>query len=607
MKFAFDSTIDGRLSTLGRKWTIRDSSGYEHADYIDGPTHIQGLLAYTRGVMPADLPKLLDPRLKTHMPDPFVLSDMRDAALILASAIFSGERIVIFGDYDVDGATSSSIVDRFLRMVQHDNRTMIIPNREFGYGFGHDAFDEVMIENPSVLILLDCGTQNHETIALARSKGISVVVVDHHQPSETLPVANALVNPHRRDESEEGATLRPLCTAGLAFVLCVAINRELRHMGYWDATQQPDLGSLLDLVALGTVCDVMPLIGLNRSFVINGLKRLDRRDNKGLEALAKVSGVKDGASATTLGFHLGPRINAGGRVGRARLGADLLASDDPSICAPLANQLNELNRERQAIEKAVQAEALEMIDPADDIIIVAGKEWHEGVIGIVAGRIKELHNRPVIVLTIRDDGVVKGSGRSIPGVDLGHAIMDAKSEGILVGGGGHMMACGLTMTPDRIDDLRAFLNNKLGAQTGIARDTNAMKIDAALWSSDLTFGFLEEIEMVGPYGQGWPKPKFILGPANVESIRIAKGGHAFFNITDDNGTVKAKAWRAEENGFIAPLESQSELIFAGHLEIDTWNGARSINFIVEDIMSLDERGASQTQSREAELTSARIF
>lgn len=580
---------------------LRDSSGYKHVDTIDGPTRVQGIIAHTRGCDASMLPGLMDPTLSKHMPDPSVLIDMDVAAARLAHAVTQGESILVFGDYDVDGATSTAIVHRFLNMAGHGDLRTVIPDREHGYGFGDSALKDAMSGMPDLVVLLDCGTQNGETIAKARAQGVDVIVVDHHKPGHALPPANALVNPHREDQEGAGLELRGLCTAGLAFMLSVAVNRELRRLGHWETRQQPNLSTLLDLVALGTVCDVMPLTGLNRSFVSTGMRRLDMRQNGGLNALAKVAGVKDGATVTSFGFHIGPRINAGGRVGKARLGADLLASDDVDYCAEIAEQLNLMNQDRQSIEKAVQAEALGMVVPTDDIILVAGKGWHEGVIGIVAGRLKELYNRPVIVMTVRDDGVVKGSGRSIAGVDLGRAIMDARDAGILDTGGGHIMACGLGTTPERIEALRSFLIERIGRDAALARESNATYADEGLWTSDITHGFNEEIERMGPYGQGWPKPRFLIGAAKASGIRVVRGGHAFFDLVDDNGSIKCKAWRAEETGLLGAIESGQPLIALGQIELDTYRNANEVTFTVEDLMVLEQEGRRRAARSDADL------
>lgn len=587
MKTGIDIAIQDRRSLTGRRWHLRDTSGYVHTDSVDGPTPVQGVIAHVRGCGADQLPGLLNSALAVHMPDPSQLLDMDAAAKRLADVIAHGEHLVVFGDYDVDGATSTAIVERYLKMAGHAQYRTLIPDREHGYGFGQAACADALSTLPDVVILLDCGTQNADTIEQAQSLGTDVIVVDHHKPGHSLPKATALVNPHRDDQPLPGQSMRILCTAGLAFMLVAAVNRELRNRGYWESRQQPFLPSLLDLVALGTVCDVMPLVGLNRAFVANGLRRLDRRENAGLRALAKVAGVKEGATVTSFGFHIGPRINAGGRVGTARLGADVLASDDDEYCAQIADTLNSCNQERQGLERAAQAEALAMVNPEDPVIVVWSNGWHEGIIGIVAGRIKEQFDRPVIVMAIREDGVVKGSGRSISGVDLGGAIMAARDEGLLVGGGGHIMACGLTAEAHRLDEFKQWLIDRLADDVAKARGEASTAADAALWTSDITHGFVDEIEQMGPYGQGWPKPRFILGPVRTESVRVTSGGHAFFTAIDDNGHLKAKAWRAEESGLVDALSGDAPVLLMGHIEIDNFRGANDVNFIVEDIMSAE--------------------
>lgn len=589
------SLIHGRTSALGRRWGIRDCSEHKYQDTIDGPTKIQSKIAFARGCGPEALPGLMNPALSVHMPNPSILTGMDHAAERLAKAITKNEVILAFGDYDVDGATSTAIIQRFLRMAGAQHVITQVPNREYGYGFSESAYEDAIAEFPDLIILLDCGTQNHLTIAKTHNVGIDTIVVDHHQPSDSLPFAHAIINPHRHDETPEGQELRHLCTAGLAFMLVVATNRTLREAGWYRDKQEPHLPALLDLVALGTVCDVMKLTGLNRSFVTLGLKRLDRRQNAGLQALAQVAGVKEGATATALGFHLGPRINAGGRIGKARLGADLLASDDPDYCSGIAEELNRLNHDRRDIENRVLQEAIELVDPEADIIIVAREGWHHGVIGIVAGRLKEIYNRPVIVIGIDDDGIGKGSGRSIAGVDLGRAIMNAVQADKLIAGGGHVMACGLTIDSAAIDSFRSFMQDQIGTAANEAREANASMFDDFVYTSDLTSGFVLELEQMGPYGQGWPKPRFILGPARVENIKELRGGHAKFQIIDDNGTIDGMAFRALENGLIDTIASGGRMLLAGQVEINTWQGQSRLQFMVEDIIPLDNPSPKTTK------------
>ncbi|WP_162815007.1 single-stranded-DNA-specific exonuclease RecJ [Erythrobacter aureus] len=578
------SILENRTSALGRKWSLRDSTGFDYAPESDGPSRLQARVAHARGSSQEDLPGLMNPALKEHMPDPSVLTDMDKAAMRLASAVKHDEVILVFGDYDVDGATSTAIVQRYLASAKAKHVITHVPDRDNGYGFGDDNCAAAIAEKPGVIVLLDCGTQNHETIAKATGEGIDVIVVDHHQPSDTLPNALALVNPHRHDETEDGQKLRNLCTAGLAFMLAAAVNRDLRNAGFFSEGEAPNPSTLLDLVALGTVCDVMKLTGLNRSFVKLGLRRLERKENPGLCALARVSGVREGAGATALGFHLGPRINAGGRIGKARLGADLLASNDPDFCDQVADELNQLNADRRAIENQVLEEATSMVSDDDDIIVVGKEGWHHGVIGIVAGRLKETFNRPAIVIGIDENGIGKGSGRSISGVDLGKAIMDAVKSGHLVAGGGHVMACGLTIEPSKIDGLREHLNATLSAETAQAREQNSTQFDDFVYTSDLTPGFVNEIEQMGPYGQGWPKPRYILGPASIDRIHELKGGHVKFQIADDNGSIDAIAFRAADNGILEALQSGKKLLIAGQADINVWQGRTSMQFLVDDVM-----------------------
>lgn len=589
------SLIESKTSALGRRWQLRDASGYQHPKELGSVTKIQGEIAYTRGCGPEKLERLLNPALSAHMPNPSVITDLDRAADRIASSVMAGHTILIFGDYDVDGATSAAIVQRFLKMAGASNIITQVPDRDLGYGFGSANYSNAINVFPDLIILLDCGTQNHATIADAQNLGIDVIVVDHHQPAATLPLAYAIVNPHRFDETEAAQTLRNLCTAGLAFMLVTAVNRSLRNAGWYEARQPANIASLLDLVALGTVCDVMKLTGLNRSFVTLGLSRLNKRENEGLKALSVVAGVKEGATATALGFHLGPRINAGGRIGKARLGADLLSSDDPAYCAEIAAELNRLNHDRREIENEVLREATEQVNPNDEIIIVAGEGWHHGVIGIVAGRLKESYNRPTIVIGIDENGIGKGSGRSISGVDLGHAVMDAVIDKKLVAGGGHTMACGLTIEPDMVSDFRSYMNEKIGQAASVARDANATMLDSVIYTSDMVPSFVEEIEQLGPYGQGWPKPRFILGPARIDTLKELNGGHAKFQIIDDNGAVDGLAFRAEENGLMQALIDGEKFLFAGQVETNAWRGQTRIQFMVEDIIVLSNAKSPQTE------------
>lgn len=578
MKSNQSAAIAALATASGRQWHVPDTCA---------PDLTSQIIA-NRKLSDRDIALLTDDRLASQFPDPSVIMDMDQAAQILAKAIAGQQSIHIHADYDVDGATSSAILRRYLKACGHAYTSADVPNREYGYGFGEEAAEAVLADPPDVLVLLDCGTHNHATIAQARAEGTEVVVIDHHQPGDTLPIASALVNPHRADENEAAHSLRTLCTAGLALLATVATTRALRARGYWQGRDEPHVRELIDLAALGTVCDVMPLTGLNRALVRHGLIRIRTRTNTGLAALCDVSGVKADATVTSLGFHLGPRINAGGRIGQARLGSDLLTTDDPAKAAQIAGVLDGLNRDRQTIEAAVREAAEAQINPDDDIVIVAGKGWHEGVIGIVAGRIKEQVRKPTIVLSIADNGIAKGSGRSMTGVNLGEAMLAARAAGLLSAGGGHAMACGLTTTAAQIDDLRAFLNQHYRAAAEQARTADTARADAVLHTNDITAGMIESIEALAPYGQGWPRPKFIIGPCQIQALNITAKGHAFCTLVDETGAIKAKAWRAEEGQIATMLKRGGQVYALVTLEIDTWNGRNSPAATIEDIATLCE-------------------
>lgn len=580
------TNVQSHLAVLapisGRSWQIPEPA----------TSDIAAQIVLNRGLCEADITRLKDQKLASHMPNPSVITDMDKAAEMLAKAVTDGLSIHLHADYDVDGATSSAILRRYLAACGHKWVKAEVPNREYGYGFGNEAADNLFNDPPDLLVLLDCGTHNLDTIAQARSYGIDVIVVDHHQPGHNLPLANALINPHRPDETEQGQALRILCTAGLAFMLTIATTRALRQHGYWQQREEPAPRLLLDLAALGTVCDVMPLTGLNRALVQRGLDQLRRQENTGLAALCAVAGVKDDTSVTSLGFHLGPRINAGGRIGNARLGSDLLSSDDPALCRAIAATLNGLNQDRQTIEAAVRTEAEAQIDPDDDIVLVCGEGWHEGVIGIVASRLRELTRKPTIIMAANPDGIVKGSGRSMHGVNLGEAMLQARAAGLLDAGGGHAMACGLTTTLDRLPALRAFLVEHFSKAAAKARLADSTRADAILHANDITKALIQTIDELGPYGQGWARPRFVIGPCTAQSASLTAKGHLFCTLADETGGIKAKAWRANETDALTILQSNEPFYALVTIELDTWNGRNTPNATIEDVARVSRNVAS---------------
>ncbi|MDP8994320.1 MAG: single-stranded-DNA-specific exonuclease RecJ, partial [Pseudomonadota bacterium] len=468
-------------SILGQPWRWRGTaadgfdSGFVVDDLVD-----QLLLA--RGVARDDLERHRTPTIRGFMPDPAIFRDMDAAAERLADAVEAREPVTVFGDYDVDGATSAALLVRLLRQLGCTPRAYIPDRLMEGYGPSGEALVRLAEEGARLIITVDCGAQAFEALEMARAAGVDVIVVDHHKCASALPAARALVNPNRLDEAAEAAAHGNLAAVGVCFLLGAALLRMLRRRGFFAGRDEPKLVELLDLVALGTVADVASLHGLNRAFVTQGLKIMAQRRNVGLAALIDAARLTRAPACHELGFALGPRINAGGRVGRSDLGVRLLTSEDPEEAREIAAELDRLNEERRAIE-AAEREAAEQLCGAQGnraVALVAGAGWHPGVIGIVAGRLKERLGRPAIVVALGEDGLGKGSGRSIAGVDLGAAVLAAKDSGLLVAGGGHAMAAGLTVERGKVEALAGFLDERLGEQVARSRDGRAMLLDAVV-------------------------------------------------------------------------------------------------------------------------------
>src|SRR5579871_3588644 len=474
-------------SLTGRRWVDRvDGRGANTARAIAQRHGIPDIVARVlagRGIGAEAAPGFLAPALRVLMPDPSVLTDMDRAAARIADAVVGGGRIAVFGDYDVDGATSVALFARFLRH-QGNDPILYIPDRIFeGYGPNIEALRKLAAAGATLIIAVDCGSTSFEALAAARDLGLDVVVLDHHQLGSALPPAAALVNPNRQDDL---SGLTQLAAVGVAFLTVVAVNRELRQRGWYAERAEPDLLAWLDLVALGTICDVVPLTGLNRAFVAKGLMTMARRGNRGLAALADVARLGGAPAPYHLGFVLGPRINAGGRIGDAALGARLLAGDDPAECERIAAELDRLNQERQAIEAVMLAEACAEAEaeigsgegPA--VLVTASRRWHPGVVGLIASRLKDRFHRPAVAIAFQPNGLGSGSGRSIAGVDLGHAIRAAVDRGLLLKGGGHALAAGLTIEEPRLGELRAYLEAALAGSVHHSAEAEGLPVDAAL-------------------------------------------------------------------------------------------------------------------------------
>ncbi|MBW8753342.1 MAG: single-stranded-DNA-specific exonuclease RecJ [Sphingomonadales bacterium] len=576
------ASIFGIDSSLGGKaWRWRGGNMDMAAGLDGGPAGLDDIvtqLLLARGVARDDIERQRAPSLRAFLPDPSQFRDMDAAAERIAQAVLSGEAVTIYGDYDVDGATSAALFIRLLRMLGHDARYYIPDRLLEGYGPSGEALVRIAGEGSSLIVTVDCGAMAHEALAMAHAAGADVIVVDHHKCSAELPIAAALVNPNRLDEGETGAAHSHLAAVGVAFLVAVAAVRALRQRGFFESRPEPDLFALLDLVALGTVADVAALHGLNRALVAQGLKVMAKRENIGMAALIDASRLKRPPSCSDLGFALGPRINAGGRVGESTLGVRLLTSDDPEEAGDIAAQLSRLNEERRAIEAEVQEAAEAQIDAQHNraVIVLAGRGWHPGVIGIVAGRIKEKTGKPVLVIALDADeaGNGKGSGRSISGVDLGAAIIAAREAGLLVAGGGHAMAAGLTIASGRLEALADWLDAKLGAAVSGAMTTQALLLDLAVAPGGLTTELVTTLESAGPFGMGWPGPRIAVGPVRLVKANMVGNDHVrLIARGDDGASFKVIAFRAATSAMGQALlhGSQGRRVWlAGRARIDDW-------------------------------------
>lgn len=582
-------------SLSGQAWRWRggnmDMGGQNAAPGDDLVTQ----LLLSRGVVREDLDRHRRPTLRDFLPDPSIFRDMDNAARRLSDAVVANERITIYGDYDVDGATSAALLILLLRdlgvSAQH-----YIPDRLLeGYGPSGEALVRLAREGSSLIVTVDCGAMAHEALAAAHAVGVDVIVVDHHKCASELPLTAALVNPNRLDECDEAAAHGHLAAVGVAFLLAIATVRELRSRGYFDKRTAPDLMRLLDLVALGTVADVAQLKGLNRALVSQGLKIMARRENVGLSALIDASRLNRAPTCSDLGFALGPRINAGGRVGEATLGVRLLTTQDPDEARSIAAQLSLLNEERRGIEQEVQEAAEAQVDAQHNraVLVLAGHGWHPGVIGIVAGRIKEKTGKPALVIALDADetGNGKGSGRSIAGVDLGAAIIAARAAGLLIAGGGHAMACGLTIAPARLGELGDWLDERLARDISGARASQSLLLDLSLSPGGLTPQLVETLETAGPFGIGWPGPRVAVGPVRLVKCDLVGTDHVRMVASGADGrSFKAIAFRAAQTELGQALLHGSRgrhLWLAGRARIDDWASRPAAELHVEDAAFAD--------------------
>jgi len=590
--------LDVRQSVCGRVWRDRlDERATARALAITQRHGVSELLSRVlagRDVEADAVEEFLDPTVRRLMPDPDVLTDMPKAAARIADAIERHERIAIFGDYDVDGATSAAVLAKFLRHAGGDP-LIHIPDRLFeGYGPNTEAVRTLAEKGARLLVTVDCGTTSIAPLVVAKSLGLDVVIIDHHQADETLPPADALVNPNRQDDLSQ---LNHLAAVGLVFMTVVAVNRELRKRAFWHVLRpEPDLLDSLDLVALGTVADVVPLKGLNRAFVSKGLIAMRRREHVGLTALMDAARLTGPPECWHLGFLLGPRINAGGRIGRADLGVRLLLEEDASLAGGIAAELDRLNRERQVIEQqtVAEAEAEAMaalgIEEKGAVVVVAGQGWHPGVVGLVAARLKERFGRPAFAIALEPGGIGTGSGRSITGVDLGSAVRHAVASGLLIKGGGHAMAAGVTIAPDKLAPFRAYLEEALHEDVEKARLEDVLLVDGAISAGGANVALLSDIARAGPFGAGHPEPVFALPSHQIAYAEEVGQAHVRARLRSGDGAMlNAIAFRAAGKPLgNALIENRGRNVHAaGNLVIDRWNGEERVQFRLMDVAAVE--------------------
>jgi len=568
-------------SATGRRWVGPSIEEDRLAEAMAQITKLPAPLCRTlvkRGVTAEDASTFLAPTLRDLLPDPHDLRDMEKAAQRFLVAVKTKQRIAIFADYDVDGGTSAALLICWLRDMGLKS-TLYIPDRiDEGYGPNDEAM-AALAKDHDLIICVDCGTLTHGPIAAA--VGADVIVLDHHLGGETLPDCVAVVNPNRQDESGD---LGHLCAAGVVFLMLVEANRQMKASG----AAGPDLMSALDLVALGTVADVAPLIGVNRAFVRQGLTVMGRRGRIGITALSDVAGMNEAPNSYHLGFLLGPRVNAGGRIGKADLGARLLATVDRNEASALADMLDQLNTERREVESAVRDLAIEQAEARGydaPLVWAAGKNWHPGVVGIVASRLKDASNRPSVVIGIDEDGTGKGSGRSVTGIDLGAAIQRLASEGLLIKGGGHKMAAGLSVEGDKIEAAMARLGELLAKQGSDKIGPADLKLDGVLMPAAATVELVNQIEQAGPFGAGAPAPRFVFPDVQILFAKTVGANHLKITFGDGLGKRIDSISFGAMDGPLGPMLTNhncARFHLAGRLEINTWQGRQSVQLRLED-------------------------
>jgi single-stranded-DNA-specific exonuclease len=589
--------IPSSLTASGLPWQLRaeDSRSVLAMAQQQGISELLASIMVGRGIALDDAARFLNPSLRDDMPDPSHLLDMDKAVSRIITAMKENQPIAIFGDYDVDGATSTGLLLDYFAQLGISVRPYIPDRMKEGYGPTVEGFKKLIGQGVKLLVTVDCGTMAHEPIAFAKAQGVDVIVVDHHLSSGALPDAYAVVNPNRADET---SACTNLAAVGVVFLLLVALNKGFRDSGLGIREVQspipntqslPNLLSMLDRVALGTVCDVMPLTGLNRTFVTQGLKVLAKRNNIGLAALADVARLDELPSTYHLGFLLGPRINAGGRVGESGLGVELLTTADADHAAAIAARLDQYNTERQAIEASVSEKAFAQAEAQQNmpVMLLTGEGWHQGVIGIVAGRLKKKYSRPVAVISL-ENGIGKASARSVTGADMGAAVHAAQVAGLITSGGGHAMAAGFSLAEAQIPALHSFLIERMGAAVAAYNESRVMKLDGWVSCQSANLELLDDIARGGPYGIGNPGPRFAIHAARIVRFDILKEKHIRCILTDEVGTQRLTAIAFNAVGTILGewVQTSRQLHVAGEIKRNVWQGTESVQLIINDVAKI---------------------
>ena len=574
------------LSVTGKEWIYKNSDTDKIKEIKEtfNLDEISAKLISHRNIELNELSSFINPQLKNTLPNPYILKDMEKSVIKAVDIIKKNKRFGIFGDYDVDGASSSALLASYFKSINRPYE-IYIPNRKSeGYGPSIQGFENLIKKDVGLIFTVDCGTLSYDPIKFSNKKGIDVIVLDHHQCEVQLPEAHSIINPNRLDD---GSDLKYLCASGVTFLFLIALNKFLRENNFFTDIKEPDLLQLLDLVSLGTICDVVPLVGLNRVFVKQGLKILNKKNNLGIKTLIDVSKIENTTTTHHIGYQLGPRINAGGRVGKSSHGVNLLLNPSPKETFQLALELDQFNKERQIMEKELLKKVLIESERSlnDPILVLSGVNWHEGVIGIVASRLKDKFNKPTILISIKD-GVGKASARSVFGFDIGSLILSALNEKIIVKGGGHKMAGGFTIEESKIEIFRNFSKRKFSKIKPDLSKNKKLVLDSEILGTAINIDFYDKIQILSPFGPGNPEPKFVINSVRTLNSKIIGENHIKSNlITEEGIMIKCIAFNSINTEISAYLTGNNKKSFniAGKLSLNEWGGEKKVEFIIDDI------------------------